>query len=153
MGGFVLGIDPGLSGAIALISSSGRLIDMQDMPVADKRVMGSLLYKPPNGSLVGVEFVHSMPGQGVSSTFKFGAAWGGVVVAYQALGYPVRDVRPQEWKKHFNITGRDKKAQKEKALRLATERWPHEASFFARKKDVGRAEAALIGLYLVETTL
>lgn len=148
----VIGIDPGLSGAVAVLSLKGDLLHVEDMPVADKRVMARLLPRPlqPDAvQVVGIELVASRPLQGVASTFKFGASWGAVHGYYGGVGCPIVDVLPRIWKKHFGIRG-ESKDQKEKALRLATERWPDMADRFARKKDAGRAEAALIGLYLIE---
>ncbi|MEL6984609.1 MAG: hypothetical protein AAFO29_19430 [Actinomycetota bacterium] len=142
----IIGVDPGLSGAIALLDHLGELISVNDMPVIDGRVTAALLNVWSNEHaitgpkpVVGIEFVHSMPKQGVASSFKFGASWGLVHGYFGGAGHRVIDVRPQDWKKRFHL-GKDK----EKARRLAIERWPDHAQAFARKKDAGRAEAALI---------
>lgn len=146
----VIGIDPGITGAIAVLDRTGTLLDVDDMPTIDGRVTAQLLGRwldlaPWEGHTptVGIELVHAMPKQGVSSTFKFGATWGLAHGAFGATGHRIIDVRPQDWKKTFHIGG-ERSGQKEKARRLAIERWPSQADRFARKKDAGRAEAALI---------
>lgn len=158
----VFGIDPGLTGAIAVLRHDGQLLDVDDMPTTDGRVTAQMLRRwldlaPWEGHTptVGIELVHAMPKQGVSSTFKFGATWGLVHGAFGATGHRIIDIRPQDWKKTFHIGG-PRDGQKEKARRLAIERWPDHAQAFARKKDAGRAEAALIAehtrqLLLAET--
>lgn len=59
-----------------------------------------------------VELVHAMPKQGVSSTFKFGLGFGGILGACGALGRRVELVTPQKWKKEVlaNYEERDKAA-------------------------------------------
>ena len=87
-----------------------------------------------------VERVASMPKQGVSSTFKFGASYGsirGVLVALQIRSHLVA---PAVWKKHFRLD-----SDKEKARALALHRWPEHNHRLERKKDANRAEALLIG--------
>jgi len=145
----IIGIDPGLSGALAALDyNTGNIVDLTDMPHADGRVTTALLaeWALLAVAAVGIEKVGSMPGQGVASTFKFGAAWGAVHGAFGAHRHRIIDVRPQAWKKEYGIKGGDK-AAKDKARRLAAERWPADAGLFARAKDDGRAEAALIAEY------
>lgn len=74
--------------------------------------------------------------------FAFGQATGIVEGIVATITENVVTVRPQEWKKHFGV-GSDK----DRARELAMERWPDHAQLFKRKKDDGRAEAALIGLW------
>lgn len=148
----VIGVDPGLSGAIAGVLD-GDLKWVVDMPVAANEVAVPLLnelYDPDEygpwhtttESVVAVERVGSMPKQGVSSTFKFGKAYG-TVLGYFGGRHRVIHVTPQQWKKTFTLGGKDKEAGR----LLALERWPHMADRFGRKKDHGRAEAALIAVH------
>jgi crossover junction endodeoxyribonuclease RuvC len=83
--------------------------------------------------------VASRPGQGVASTFKFGASYGCAYGVLCALNAPVRHVTPATWKRAFGLN-----ADKERSRRMAIELWPNMSGYFARKKDDGRAEAALI---------
>ena len=89
-----------------------------------------------------VEAVAAMPGQGVSSTFRFGQAVGAVAGVTAALGLPIQWVAPGVWKRSLRLS-----ADKEQSRQRALELWPGFASRFARKADHNRAEAALIGLY------
>jgi crossover junction endodeoxyribonuclease RuvC len=87
-----------------------------------------------------VENVHSMPKQGVSSTFKFGMACGIIHGVAGALRLPLTLVTPNQWKK-FHMLSSDK----EDARALAIRKWPLLNSYLERKKDKDRAEALLMG--------
>ena len=63
-----------------------------------------------------------------------------------ASGVPLHLVSPAKWKRHFGLD-----ADKEKARALALRLWPTRADLFGRKKDHGRAEAALLARYFAET--
>jgi hypothetical protein len=141
----VIGIDPGNSGALCLYVPIDEKIYVKDMPVVDGRVS-------PHGvidilqhwerrpiTVAAVELVHSMPRQGVASSFKFGMGYGVILGALAALDIPIVNVAPTAWTKYFGV-GSDK----EKHRRYAIETWPAQAHLFARKKDEGRADAALI---------
>ena len=145
----ILGVDPGMTGAIAWLTDQGELIEVMDMPTLDNRVDGRSLAEKirfmatqeGDGYLYAVvEKVHSMPQQGVASTFKFGVAYGVALGVLDALGIPIKDVRPAKWKKDLGI-GSDKEAGR----LMAIDMWPTSKFVFKRKKDHGRAEAALIG--------
>lgn len=143
----IVGIDPGNSGAVALVSHLGVLEDAFDMPVVDKAVSPALLFQALDDyyadvDLCVIERVASMPKQGVASTFKFGTAYGIAQGVVAGLGWRTVLVTPQTWKKAMGCT-----ADKERSRRLAIERWPDRAHLFARKKDDGRAEAALMAEY------
>ena len=145
----ILGIDPGLSGAISFFfPDSPDRVAAEDMPVVDGRVDVVTLaarIRQMQPSIAVIENVHSMPKQGVASTFKFGAACGAVHGVIGALAIPHRFVTPNVWKKHFRLS-----ADKEEARSLALQRFPATGFHFSRKKDHGRAEAALIALFLSE---
>lgn len=145
----IMGVDPGLSGAIAFcFSAYPKIISVDDMPVIDGRVnpaaIADLVERMrPDGAVI--ELVGAMPGQGVSSMFRFGHSFGTVCGVVSALRVPVHYVSPVKWKRHFGLS-----KDKEESRRRATELWPDHASLFARKKDDGRAEAALLARYGVE---
>jgi crossover junction endodeoxyribonuclease RuvC len=149
MSGLILGIDPGVTGAWAIIDHRGNLVLVGDLPVAGegarRMVAGAVLadiikHHRPDRAVV--ERVGAMPGQGVASMFKFGQAVGTVVGVLAALAVPTLYVAPAVWKRHHNLP-----ADKESARQRALELWPARASDFARKLDHGRAEASLIGLW------
>jgi hypothetical protein len=141
----VLGVDPGKSGALAFLDSDGRLIDVVDMPDAKGAALGALVrvaledHAPHRVISAWVEEVHAMPRQGVSSTFTFGAGYGAVLGALGALGVPTHGVTPAAWKRGQRVTA-DKASSRQRAVEL----WPEAAGRFARVRDDGRAEAALI---------
>lgn len=141
----VLGIDPGASGAISFYyPEAPELITVEDMPVVDGATDINTLAQRVSmmtPDVAFVEHVGSMPGQGVASTFKFGASFGAALGIVAALKIPLHLVRPQKWKKHFGLSS-DKERSRALALRL----WPSSGSF-ARRRDEGRAEAALIARY------
>jgi len=146
---FALGIDPGLSGAIALIRN-GEFTEVWDMPTMARGTgnkqqvnaaeIGKLLREcPPCPAYI--EQVGAMPGQGVSSMFNFGKATGACLGALAALQFPVTTVTPVRWKRAFDLIGKDK----DMARTVAQQLMP--AAPLARKKDCGRADALLIALY------
>jgi len=141
----IIGIDPGLSGAVGVLDHNGTTA-VFDMPVADRSVSGRLLWlalKDRHIALAVVEKVGSMPGQGVASTFRFGRAAGVVDGVLGALGVPTQYVSPAVWKRHFGLLKKPKDASR----LIALERFPHCADELKRKKDHGRAEALLIALW------
>src|SRR5437773_12165536 len=95
--------------------------------------------------VVVIELAGSRPEQGVSSTFKFGRAFGTVVGAVGALNLPLHFVTPSKWKGHFRLS-----AEKEEARALALRLFPACGIQFERKKDHGRAAAALRARYGAE---
>ncbi len=139
-----LGVDPGATGAIAGILD-GRFLWIEDMPNPLHGAAIRDLLDDKGTYQAAVEDVHSMPGQGVSTTFKFGMNHGIVLGALGALRIPYRLVTPGQWKKAMRVT-----ADKDTARTRAIELWPAHAQLFARKKDHGRAEAALIARWLYE---
>jgi crossover junction endodeoxyribonuclease RuvC len=92
-----------------------------------------------------IERAGAMPQQGVSSTFKYGVAYGALRTVVALCNIPYQLVTPAKWKNYFRLD-----ADKEKSRALAIQLWPG-CGFFSRKKDHGRAEAALIARYGAET--
>jgi crossover junction endodeoxyribonuclease RuvC len=88
-----------------------------------------------------VEDVHSMPKQGVSSTFKFGMGCGIIHGVAGALRLPLTLVTPNQWKAFHRLRGPDKEASRVLAIR----KWPQHNRHLDRRKDADRAEALLIG--------
>lgn len=145
----ILSVDPGFSGAWALVVD-GRAMLCGDMPVAGegsrKRVNAASLAETIRTrlpDLVVVEGVNAFPGQGVSSSFRFGVSFGVVLGVTGALGLPLELVAPASWKRHHRLIGTEKEASRAKAIDLA----PHLTSMLDRHRDHGRADAILIGLY------
>lgn len=145
----ILGVDPGCYGALALLVD-GDLKYVLDMPIVKVRrgktdkaeVDGHTLareIKHQEAAILIVEQVGGMTGQSASAAFNFGRAAGAVEYTGTALGLRVERVAPITWKKALKVNpGKD--GSRFMAMRL----WPAQAAWFARKKDDGRAEAALI---------
>lgn len=145
----ILGVDPGISGAVAFYwpHAPDRVV-AEDFPTVAGRIDAITLtgrIRQLRPELAILEAVGAMPGQGVSSTFKFGVAYGTALGILASLCIPVRFVSPTVWKKHWRLD-RDK----EKSRALAIQLFPTCAGHFARKKDHNRAEAALIARYGAE---
>lgn len=153
------GIDPGLSGAIAM--HSPVCVNVFDIPTHEIATNGKKRRKldlhalniivqryAPACRICIIEDVHAMPKQGVSSSFSFGFTAGAIQAVVAANNIPYRLVTPQAWKKHFGLN-----ADKDAARRMASQRLPNHAATWARVKDDGRAEAALIALYGAEIGL
>jgi crossover junction endodeoxyribonuclease RuvC len=144
----ILGADPGKKGALALVDLGGHLIDVIDMPDATGSALGAHIrgfledHGPHHVQTAWVEKVGSMPGQGHMNVFTFGAGYGALLGALGALRIPVELRTPNVWKKAMRCS-----ADKGSSRQAATQLWPDHARLFARVKDDGRAEAALIAEY------
>lgn len=148
----ILGIDPGVSGAVALIEN-GKLVFVDDMPTVEvavgkskrKRIVAqmvdSLLLKL-NPDLIVLEQVSTRPGEGAVGAFSFGRGLGILEGVIASRKFSCQWVMPAVWKRNLDVPA-DKDAARLKAIAL----FPHMAKEFARKKDDGRAEACLIALY------
>lgn len=151
-----LGVDPGLKGGIAFLEPGSMRLKIHDMPVGksssgknvvDLRTLAQIL-DPGNydfRAIAVLERVHAMPKDGVAGAFSFGEGYGGLRMAVIGHGYEDRYVTPQAWKKHFKLS-----SDKGVSRSYACTRFPTYAEYFARIKDDGRAEAALIALYGAE---
>jgi crossover junction endodeoxyribonuclease RuvC len=149
-----IGIDPGLSGAIAVITeeplqTSLQIHDMPTMTVdrngkAKRQVSANELAELLNlyagkDCHVYVERVSAMAGQGVTSVFSFGRSFGMIEGILAALKMPVTFVAPATWTRAIGRSpGKD--ASRARAMEL----FPNYEYFFKRVKDDGRADAALI---------
>ena len=134
-----LGVDPGATGALAVVNHAGLLIWVEDMPDPLHGAAIRDLIEGEGIEAAAIEQVHSMPRQGVASTFKFGDAYGLIKGCIGYAGIPYQTVPPTRWKKSYHLG-----PNKDQARTRATELWPAFADNFKRKKDDGRAEAALI---------
>ena len=157
----VVGIDPGLSGAIAILENN-KVLNIFDMPVMaegkkNKRQLNSAQLvniikdstKPDDEIAVVVEQVNAMPGQGVTSMFNFGQTFGAIKGVCAALELPIFFVRPSKWKKHFELINSSKDSSRTKVIEM----YPSLSSQLAKKKDVNKSDAILIARFYTETRL
>ena len=155
----IIGIDPGLSGGIAILDNS-KVMDLFDMPVMpdgkkNKRQLNSALLvklikdhiKNLEDTVMVVEQVNAMPGQGVTSMFNFGQTFGAIKGICAALGLPIFFVRPAKWKKHFELINSSKDSSRTKAIEM----YPSISEQLSKKKDVNKSDAILIARYYCET--
>ena len=157
----ILGIDPGLSGAIAILEEK-KVLSIFDMPVMadgkkNKRQLNSAqLVNIIRENIAGadeiaviVEQVNAMPGQGVTSMFNFGQTFGAIKGVCAALNLPIFFVRPSKWKKHFELINSSKDSSRTKVIEM----YPSLSNQLSKKKDVNKSDAILIARYYSETRL
>jgi|TARA_B110000116_G_scaffold263280_1_gene269588 crossover junction endodeoxyribonuclease RuvC len=159
----IIGIDPGISGAISVIENK-KILEVYDTPTMidgkkNKKQINSaqvvniikerINLNRDKEVIVVVEQVNAMPGQGVTSMFNFGKSFGVIKGICAALGLPIHFVRPTKWKKHFNLIKTNKDASRTKVI----EAFPEISNKLHRKKDSNRADAILIALYFSDTQL
>lgn len=155
---FILGIDPGMSGAVALYGQSAdgsQYLKVWDMPTRVVRKSGKMRPEVDEGALADliwpfapavthayVEFVASMPGQGVASSFKFGKSYGMLLGILAACEISRCDVTPKIWKGALGVSN-----DKTHARIRATILFPEHYQLWPLEKHDGRAEASLIAYY------
>ena len=157
----ILGIDPGLSGAIAILEKN-KVLKIFDMPVMsegkkNKKQLNSAQLvniirentKDNEEKAVVVEQVNAMPGQGVASMFNFGQTFGAIKGVCAALSLPIFFVRPSKWKKYFELINSSKDSSRTKVIEM----YPLLSSQLAKKKDVNKSDAILIARYYYDTRL
>ena len=137
-----VGIDPGKSGAMAVINEKGEVV----CTPFDKEAYIDVLSSAPVGETFCVlERVSAMPGQGTVSMFTFGENYGWIQGILDSFGIPYELVRPQAWKKSFGVT-KDKNSSIAVAKRLFP-RANFKRTERSLKDDDGLCEAALIAEY------
>ena len=157
----IIGIDPGLSGGIAVLENN-QVLSIFDMPVMsegkkNKRQLNSAQLvtlikeniKSSEDVAVIVEQVNAMPGQGVTSMFNFGQTFGAIKGVCAALGLPIFFVRPSKWKKHFELINSSKDSSRTKAIEM----YPAFSNQLAKKKDVNKSDAILIARFYNDTRI
>ena len=155
----IIGIDPGVSGAICILTD-GKITEIYEMPTMidgkknKKQVNGAEVTNIINKELVSekdinvvIEHVSAMPGQGVTSMSNFGQSFGVLKGICAALKLPVHFIRPVKWKKHFNLINTEKDASRTKVIEV----FPYISSKISKKKDANKADAILIARFFHET--
>ena len=159
----IIGIDPGISGAMCFFQN-GEITDVIDMPsMADgkknKRQINSqqvfneiserIINIPKKEIIVVIEQVSAMPGQGVTSMFNFGQSFGVLKGICSAMQLSMYFVRPAKWKKYYGLIKTEKDASRTKVIEI----FPYISSKLSKKKDSNKADAILIALYFSDTQL
>jgi len=159
---FALGIDPGLTGALAMIGHRGEFLHLADIPVMER------LSSPRKGGVKNqvncaalrelllewlssidraalhatIEMPIAFPGQQIQTVASSFLTAGHIEGVVQSMKIAHELVRPADWKKAAKLT-----ASKEQCRAAAIRRWPEAAHHLARVKDHNRAEALLIARY------
>lgn len=157
----IIGLDPGVSGAVGVLTQSGQFVNVFDMPtvLANKssnrqmvnayelaNLIREQMRSAPADVVAITENVNAMPDQGVSSVFTFGKSYGILLGVLAALGVSTHIVSPRKWKGFFALG-----AAKDQSRELAQRMWP--AAPLGLKKHHGRAEALLLCRYYAEAIL
>ncbi|MGO8739259.1 hypothetical protein [Rhodoblastus sp.] len=135
------------------MTGDGELIDVHDMPTlidgkklrptVNAPLLASLIYKT-QATKAYCELVGPRPLEGAVGAFSFGRCRGLIEGVLAACGVPCVMVSPSIWKRSSGIpAGRE---NKDMARSIVIAKWPDKADWFARKRDIDRAEAALIAL-------
>jgi len=159
----VIGIDPGLTGAIAMVDHRGMRC-LHDMPVmarsagsasvtnqVNAAALAQLLQEitageDKNAIIVLLERVAGMPKQAMGSTFSLGFTAGLIEGVVAARGYPHELVTAPVWKKHHGIRAPKQPAIAKEQARTLAQRYYPEAELHLVKHH-NRAEALLIARY------
>ena len=157
----IIGIDPGISGAICFFED-GEVKEIIDMPVmADgkknkRQINGPQVYNEilkrinkfqKKDIIVVIEQVSAMPGQGVTSMFNFGQSFGVLKGICSAMQLSMFFIRPAKWKKYFGLIKTEKDASRTKVIEI----FPYISSQLSRKKDSNKADAILIASFFYNT--
>lgn len=158
---WVIGIDPDLSGALALLKTdssgcSARVFDSPFLPVRvsnrvrkrlDARSIVELVrsLEAPIGTAAYIEQSIPFPKDGKQGWWSGGFGYGLWIGILVASGFSVIPVSSLLWKKEFELTGAG--STKDDSRRIASTLFPSLSDLLKRKKDHGRAEALLIAAY------
>lgn len=141
-----IGIDPGLTGAVAVLDVDGRLVHVESMPTLRQGgVVGRYIdavalsgaLAPFKSACAFLEAVNSRPGQGVASMFSFGRSMGIAEGVCAALGMDTRLVRPEVWKKAMGLIGSGKDGSVRRVIDLG----------YGEIKDHNQAESVLLARF------
>lgn len=109
-----MGVDPGASGGIAVVTEHGMATEAVRMPDTELDLLNLIRVIVAGGDIkAAVEFVHSSPQMGVASAFVFGKGYGGLRMALLASGVPFVEVTPQRWQGNIGGLRSARKAKRE----------------------------------------
>jgi Holliday junction resolvasome RuvABC endonuclease subunit len=163
MNSYVLGIDPGASGALALVElSTKHIVKVWDMPhtqrvlttgkklkEVDIEKLIEIISEVYDFSFKGpvevhIEKVQAFGKQSAPAAFNFGKAAGIVEALCHAFNFKVTLIPPQTWKRQYNLQA----SKKDQARQLVLNLFPETNDILKYKKDVDRADAILIAFYM-----
>lgn len=140
-----IGVDPGKSGGIVVLDENLTVIEVADIKKQTHHSLSDLLARHNDAKLCFIEKVHSMPGQGVSTTFAFGEIYGllqGLIIANKI---PIDYVTPRSWQAFLGIK---KKQKSESQTDFKRRLKQHAQNKYPREKIINNtADAYLIAEY------
>lgn len=165
-----VGVDPGLTGGLALLNHDATRVKTWPMPVtiiktggrtrkevnpyALMKLVEDILLSFDDNSIITIEQVSASPQMGTVSAFNFGAAYAMVKAAFAFHTMTnehlvrVEGAIPSVWKRHMRLhAGVTITETKTLSRKKAQEMWPRSHQEFIQSKDDGRAEAALLAEY------
>lgn len=166
----IIGIDPGIKGAIGVLSlDTHELVDLIDMPTkqvllksgkkrtaVDALQLAAFIKKyvsETNLCKVVIEQVGTRPGEGAVGAFSFGTSFGVLVGVFGGFGIEPTMIMPATWKKAMGLTG----LSKEETTAIAHETYPMATLYSTRKNKQGgynaldgRGDAILIAMYAIK---
>lgn len=154
---YFIGIDPGLSGGVSIYDHYLNVLTVRPMPVLEEAVVIKgkkktrrqynlpalcelLDFAKEDVGGVAVEKVTARPGEGTTSSFRFGWGAGAIESMIVTKHFPLMMVRPQVWKAYHELLGSEKDDSRAKASVL----FPQCAPYWKLKKQDGLAESALM---------
>lgn len=154
-----IGIDPGKSGAVALLKGGSPFVwrDFKELLDIERAIDSSaIMAGAPLGGIprILIEQVHAMPGQGVTSMFHFGEAYGVAQGAVWRTWGPILEyVSPQKWQNWYRAVLDIGREEEFDSMGIAASLFPEHAKLFKRvSMDHNTADAVLIALYGLATT-
>lgn len=163
----ILGVDCGVTGAIASLTGDGEFISVYDVPMIESCRLKwvdaaavdeilTLVVSRANSIRAGsglairayVELTHAMPKTGSVAAHSQGMTLGSMLCALQSRGVSIELVTPAAWKRFFGLVAKgDTSYRERKAASLSRARIYYPMAKLDRVKDHNRAEALLIAKY------
>lgn len=141
---YVIGIDPGAGGGLAVIDiDSHEVVDVTAMP-ATLTDISDFIEKYRDATCAYIEKVHSMPKQGVASTFTFGMYYGYVLMAVACHKIRSIDVLPTKWQQALGVKSMKDEGYSDHKRRL---KGKAQQLFPKAKVTLKNADALLIAEY------
>lgn len=156
MSSYVLGVDPGQSGAFVLLDSQARIISKHvfttnDQGIDFKAYIASLRALPKKPTKICLEEIHALYGSSAKATFSFGRSYQVAMDGVSLLDCDITLVRPKDWQKVvYENKRRSNESAKETSRRLVRDIFPDEDFLKSKRSRVphdGLIDAALIAYY------
>jgi hypothetical protein len=152
-----IGIDVGVTGAIAALDTDGTYRDVRDLPIfthgethwVDATELLSIILELRDGqpARAAIEQIHGTPKMGVVTCTSMGLTLGSVLATVQMAGIGFELVKPAQWKKHYGLIMPKASDREKKHASLCRARQLFPTAPLERVKYNGRAEALLIANY------